>query len=94
MIEPNAVEPFLPLVMQGGSMAILGYLVFWVTKNLAPKLIEALFGIKSAMETHTVKLEQLERTNARLAEVVTNLAKDTKSIGEETLTAIKSNGNH
>lgn len=83
------MDATLQVILQGGALGILAYLIFWVTRSGGPKLFDALFGIKSAMEAHTLKLEQFERTNDRLVDVVSRLARETKEIGEETLNTLK-----
>lgn len=50
----------LQLVLQGGSLVLLAYLIWWMTQTGAPKLFDRLSGVQSAIESHSHRLKDLE----------------------------------
>lgn len=93
----------IQLLMQGGSTAILMYLVWWFTTRGAPSFVDSMIGIKTslqsikqaveqnklAVDANTLKLDQLERTKDRLVNVVEQMARETSEISKETLAYLR-----
>lgn len=77
------------LLVQGGSVGLLAYLIWWATKTGAPKLWDSLGGMKGSLDRLSSKVDKLNETNRDLTRVVGELAHESKVVGEETLTRLK-----
>jgi mannose-1-phosphate guanylyltransferase len=54
------VETGVQLLLQGGALGMLAYLIWWTTREGAPKLFTHLSGIATAMQSTASRLEALE----------------------------------
>lgn len=70
------MEQSLQILLQGGALAILAYLVVWVTRIGVPQLFDVLVGIRQSMDRHTGALEKLEASNERVVAKIAELAED------------------
>ena len=61
------------LVLQSGALGLLAYLIFWTTKDGAPKLFEHLSGLRSAVENTGNRLAALEEKVEDLAKKIEGL---------------------
>ena len=83
---PEAVE----MMLQGGALAILVYIVVWTTRTGAPGLFDSLSGIRTALEKNTVRTEQTEQTLRELTYAVRRMAEKSGTAGEATMTTLRS----
>lgn len=54
------MEEAVQLLLQGGALGLLAYLIWWTTRDGAPQLFTKLGGIQSAIESHSNRLANLE----------------------------------
>jgi hypothetical protein len=55
------MENGVQMMLQGGALGLLAYLIYWMTQSGAPKLFDRLGGIQVAIESHSNRLLNLER---------------------------------
>lgn len=67
------MEAAFQLALQFSALGLLGYLIFWTTRDGAPKLFALLAGIQVAIEANSNRLEQLEEAVGELKTQVTAL---------------------
>lgn len=56
------METGVQLLLQGGALGLLGYLIWWTTREGAPKLFTHLGNIAAAMQSTSERLDKLEET--------------------------------
>ena len=49
------------ILTQGGSVALLAYLIYWLTQTGAPRLLDRLEGIQQAIGTFNHQLDGIQR---------------------------------
>ena len=54
------MEEAVQLLLQGGALGLLGYLIWWTTKEGAPQLFARLGGIQEAILTNNHRLQNVE----------------------------------
>lgn len=70
------MEPVLQIIMQGGALALLAYLILWTTRDGAPKLFEHLSELKVAIANTGNRLAALEEKVEDLAKKVQKIVPD------------------
>lgn len=55
------MDQAVQMLLQGGALGLLSYLIYWMTQSGAPKLFERLGGIQVAIESHSHRLQNLEQ---------------------------------
>jgi len=54
------MEQAVQLVIQGGALGLLAYLIWWVTQTGAPQLFSCLININGSLNTIHGRLEKVE----------------------------------
>lgn len=54
------MEEAIQLILQGGALGLLAYLILWTTRDGAPRLFERLSAIQVAISTNTAQMKSLE----------------------------------
>lgn len=67
------MEEAVQLLLQGGALGLLAYLIWWTTREGAPQLFSRLGGIQVAIESHSHRLQNLEAAVSDLKREVQRL---------------------
>ena len=86
------MDKAIELVVQVGALGLLGYIIFWVTREGAPKFWTAMDGIKNAItentqETKSVKEGQKQQLSLaqQTVDLLVRLVDRDDQVGEETM---------
>lgn len=55
------MDGLLQVLLQGGALGLLSYLIIWTTREGAPKLFDLLGGIQKALEVNNNRVGNLEK---------------------------------
>ena len=83
------MDSALQLILQGGAFSLLAYIVFWVTRDGAPKAWAAGERIARSIDANTTKLGDVEKIQTQQTRLLIRLVENQKMVGEETLTVVK-----
>lgn len=64
------MEEIVTVIQQFGSLGLLGYLIWWATRTLAPALLAELQAIRIAIQDNSSRLSKVEERQTKLLEKV------------------------
>jgi peptidoglycan hydrolase CwlO-like protein len=76
----EVMEQLIQVILQGGALGILIYLVIWTTRDGAPKLFQHLSEIKVAITRTGNKLDELEEKQGQIEEKIDAMQHDVSRI--------------
>ena len=83
------MDTALQLILQGGAFSLLAYIVFWVTRDGAPKAWTAADRIARSIDANTAKLGDVEKIQSQQTRLLIRLVENQRVVGDETLSVVR-----